>query len=160
MLTNTRLYPALLMLAGAGALATAYTAQYGYDLEPCILCLYQRVPFAIAAVLGIVGLWRPQWLAGIFALAVATFAINAGIAVYHVGVEQHWWASAVGCAGTLPTQVSPTDLMASLNTKPPKACDEVDWTVLGISMASWNVVFSGGLAVASAYVLKVRKWEH
>lgn len=157
--SSQRLYPALLILVGAGSLSVAYTAQFGFDLEPCILCLYQRVPFAIAVVLGAVGLWRPQWLATVFALAVATFAVNSGIAVYHTGVEQHWWASAVGCGGTLANNVSTADLMASLNTKPPKSCDSIDWTFLGISMASWNVVFSGGLAGLSAYVLKTRKWE-
>jgi len=158
-MTNTRLYPILLILVGAGALATAFTAQFGFGLEPCVLCLYQRVPFAIALVLGAVGLWRPQDLAIIFALAAAAFAINCGIAVYHVGVEQHWWASAVGCGGKLVTQASVADLMASLHTKPPKSCDTVDWTMFGISIAGWNIVFSAGLALASFYVLRTRKWE-
>ena len=45
---NKRLYPALLILVGVGSLGAAYTAQFGFDLEPCVLCLYQRVPFAIA----------------------------------------------------------------------------------------------------------------
>lgn len=158
-MTNTRLYPALLILVGAGALATAFTAQFGFGLEPCELCLYQRVPFAIAIVLGAVGLWRPQDLTAVFSLAVAAFAVNSGIAVYHVGVEQHWWASAVGCGGKLVTQASVADLMASLNTKPAKSCDAVDWTMFGISMAGWNIVFSAGLALASLYVLRTRKWE-
>ena len=158
-MNTIRLYPAALFLVGVGALVTAYTAQFGFNLEPCVLCLYQRVPFAISIVLGLIGLWRPQWLGAVFALAVAAFAINAGIAVYHVGVEQHWWASAVGCGGTLPTQVSVADLMASLERKPPKSCDAVDWTRFGISMAGWNIIYSSGLAAASAYVLRTRKWE-
>lgn len=160
MLSSPRLYPALLILVGTSSLAFAYTAQFGFDLEPCILCLYQRVPFAAAIVLGVIGLIRPQWLVAVFALAVAAFAINSGIAVYHVGVEQHWWVSAAGCgASETLGQVSTTDLLASLNTKPPKPCDAVDWTFLGLSMATWNIVFSGGLAAISAYVLKTRKWE-
>ena len=158
-MTNTRLYPALLILVGVGALTAAFTAQFVFGLEPCVLCLYQRVPFAISIVLGAIGLWRPRYLAAMFALAVAAFAINAGIAVYHVGVEQHWWASAVGCGGKLVTQASVADLMTSLNTKPAKACDAVDWTMFGISMAGWNIVFSAGLAFASLYVLRTRKWE-
>lgn len=154
-----RIYPAFLIIVGAGSLAVAFTAQYGFDLEPCILCLYQRVPFAVAIALGGVGLWRPQWLGAVFALAIATFAINSAIAVYHTGVEQHWWVSAAGCGGDLSTQVSTTDLLAALDSKPPKRCDEIDWTILGISIANWNVLYSGGLAAISAYVLKTRKWE-
>lgn len=156
-MSDMRLYPALLIAVGLGALATAYTAQYGFGLEPCILCLYQRVPFAIAAVLGIAGLMYPQTLAAVFALAALAFGVNSAIAVYHVGVEQHWWASAV-CGGHLATQINTQDLLAALDSKPEKSCDAVDWTFLGISMAGWNVVFSGALAGLSAYVLKTRKW--
>ncbi|MBL4614473.1 MAG: disulfide bond formation protein B, partial [Magnetovibrio sp.] len=107
MLSSPRLYPALLILAGATSLAFAYAAQFGFDLEPCILCLYQRVPFAVAIILGLIGLLKPQWLVMVFTLAITAFAINCGIAVYHVGVEQHWWVSAAGCGadGQL-TQVS------------------------------------------------------
>jgi len=158
-MTKARLYPALLIAVGAGSLAFAYTAQYGFGLEPCILCLVQRVPFAIVAVLGAIGLVRPDLLAWVFALAATAFAVNSGIAVYHVGVEQHWWASAV-CGGSLSAQVSTADLLAALDTKPEKSCDVVDWTFLGISMASWNVVFSALLAGLSAYVLKNRMWEN
>ncbi|HEY9080099.1 disulfide bond formation protein B [Magnetovibrio sp.] len=156
---NIHLYPTFLILVGVGSLAAAYTAQYGFDLEPCVLCLYQRVPFAVAIVLGFVGLLRPRWLGVVFVLAAAVFAINGAIAFYHVGVEQHWWSSAVGCGGKLPTQVSTADLLASLERKAPKSCDAVDWTMLGISMAGWNILFSNGLALASLYVLRTRKWE-
>lgn len=156
-MTSQRLYPTLLILVGATSLAMAYIAQYGFDLEPCILCLYQRVPFAIAAGLGIIGLWKPEWLAPVFALAALAFAVNAGIAVYHVGVEQHWWISS--CSAVSMERLSGADLLASLQTKQPKACDEVEWKLLGVSIATWNVVFSSVLAVASAYVLKTRTWE-
>lgn len=161
MLTPLRLYPALLMAIGLGSLVFAWTAQYGFDLEPCILCLYQRVPFGVVALLGLVGLIRPQWLLVIFALATAAFAINSGIAFYHFGVEQHWWISAAGCGGgDVPKQLSAADILANLDAAPPpKPCDAVDWTFLGVSMAGWNIVFSGGLAIAAGIVTKTRKWE-
>lgn len=160
MLTDPRLYPALLFLIGAGALAMAYTAQYGFGLEPCILCLYQRIPYAVVALLGAVGLAGPRWLVPVFALAVLTFAGGGVLAFYHVGVEQHWWASVAGCGGgPTPATVSAADLLATLQTKQPKACDEVDWTILGVSMAGWNVLFSTLYAGLCAYVLKARPWN-
>lgn len=160
MMKPLRLYPIALMSIGMGSLAFAFTAQYGFNLEPCILCLYQRIPFAIVAILGGIGYYRPQWLAPLFAMATAAFAINSAIAFYHFGVEQHWWVSAAGCGGgNVNTVNSAADILASLDKPQPKACDAVDWTFLGVSMAGWNIVFSGGLAVVSAYVLKTRKWE-
>lgn len=137
-----RLYPALLAAVGAGALVMAYAAQYGFDLEPCVLCLYQRVPYAILVLLGFIGLRWTATVPSVLQLAGGVFAAGAALAVYHFGVEQHWWASATGCTGAVNADVSTEDLMKAMATKPPKACDAVDWTLLGVSMAGWNVVFS------------------
>ena len=151
---QTRLFPTLLAAVGAGALAIAYVAQFGFGLEPCVLCLYQRIPYALVAILGFVGLKHPQWLKPLLMLAVLVFIAGASIAFYHVGVEQHWWASATGCTGGgLSTTVTTADFLKSLETPSPKPCDAVDWTVLGVSMAGWNVVFSIFAAGACAYAL-------
>lgn len=39
----------------AFALSMAFTAQYIFGLEPCILCLYQRIPYALVIALGLTG---------------------------------------------------------------------------------------------------------
>ncbi|MGK4422598.1 disulfide bond formation protein B, partial [Klebsiella pneumoniae] len=50
----------LIFLSAAGSLAFAFTMQYGFDVEPCVLCLWQRVPFAVAACLALTAaLWKP-----------------------------------------------------------------------------------------------------
>ena len=41
------------MLASAGALTTALIAQYGFGFEPCVLCSYQRIPYAVVLVFGL-----------------------------------------------------------------------------------------------------------
>ncbi|HEY9164284.1 MAG TPA: disulfide bond formation protein B, partial [Magnetovibrio sp.] len=66
----TRHFPALLAAVGAGALVMAYVAQYGFDLEPCILCLYQRIPYALVAILGFAGMRWPHLVRPLFAIAV------------------------------------------------------------------------------------------
>lgn len=150
----THRYPQVLAAVGAGALAMAYVAQYVFGLEPCILCLYQRIPYAVVAILGFIGMMRPYALRPVLMAAAAVFLAGAALAFYHVGVEQHWWASATGCSGgNLSTTVTPADLMKSLETAPPKPCDAVDWTVLGVSMAGWNVVFSLFAAGACVFAL-------
>jgi len=138
-----------LVLAGVAPLAIAYYSQIFQGAEPCILCLYQRVPFAIVIVLGLIGIFRPALAPKMAILAGCAFAIGAGIASYHVGVEQHWWASAASCGGGLSGEVSIADLQQQLTMKPAKACDEIDWTLFGISMATYNVAYSSVLAVIS-----------
>lgn len=144
--TRPTVAAALLLAAALVALSGALVAQYAGGLQPCPLCLYQRVPFAAGAALAILALVStPRTQSVALALAGAGFVANAGIALYHVGVENHWWASAV-CGGGPPAIATIEDLRQALTRPPPKACDTVDWTLFGISMAGYNIVVSSGLA--------------
>ncbi len=138
--------PAFLVLAGAGPLAIAYYAQFFQAAEPCILCLYQRVPFALITVAGLVAWFRPTLAPLMGMLAGVLFLSGMGIAIYHVGVEQHWWVSS--CTGALPTEMSIADFQKQLLV-PEKACDDIDWTLFGVSMATYNVAYSLMLALIS-----------
>ena len=154
-----RLYPLLMLGTSAAALASAYIAQYVFGLEPCILCLYQRIPFALAIILAGVALFRPDAAKIIMALMIALFAFEGALAFYHVGVEQHWWAAATGCSQAGEISNSPAEMLKNLQKSIPKPCDEVDWTILGISMAAWNVLFSGCLAGLALFGLNRIKRE-
>lgn len=147
-----RLMPKLILAASLGALATAYAAEYGFDLEPCVLCLYQRGPYGLAAGFAAVLLMRPGGVgrdALVVVLCGLIFLGGAGLAFYHVGVENHWWVSVAACGGAGPVAgLTSEDLQAQLLQKPPKPCDAVDWTFLGLSMASYNVAVSLALAAA------------
>lgn len=136
-------YPWVLALIGVGALVMAYTAEYVFGLEPCNLCLAQRVPYVAIALIGWVGIRRPHWMSAgnLTACAGFVFLIGAVIAIYHVGVEQHWWVSAAGCGGEAGAQVTVDQFQQMLQQKPAKPCDEVDWTLFGVSMASYNAFF-------------------
>ncbi|NQV82173.1 MAG: disulfide bond formation protein B [Rhodospirillales bacterium] len=145
------LVPFGIFAASAAALINAYIAQYVFDLQPCILCLYQRVPYAIAGVLGGAALFVPGVRLWAVRLAGLVFLVGGGIAFYHVGVEQHWWASAAACGsaggGDGPATVEELRQLL-LSAKPVKPCDQVDWTLFGLSMATYNV----GLSLALAFM--------
>ncbi len=132
------------------ALATAFVAQYGFGLKPCILCVTQRVPFAVAGALAGVALLRSMGEKVrrlLMVVAGLAFLINAGIAVYHVGVEQKWWVS--GCAASADKAVDVNDLTAMMSQPVEARCDEPAWAFHGITMAAMNIVFSGGLALVT-----------
>ncbi len=139
-----RIFPAFLIIVGVSALIMAYTAEYAFGLEPCNLCLLQRIPYVLIAVVGWMGIKHPEWVSpgNLTAIAGMIFFAGAVLAVYHVGVEQHVWQSAAGCGGEAGAQVSANQLLQALQDKPPKPCDEVDWTLFGVSMATYNAFFS------------------
>ena len=142
-----RLVPLAIMAASLGALGTAYAAEIAFGLEPCRLCLYQRAPYAAAGILAILMFGLPRrTLATAVALSAGVFLAGAGIALHHVGVEQHWWQSAAACGGAPGLPASTDELLASLTPEPP--CDVPAWTLFGVSMAGYNLAASTTLAVA------------
>ncbi len=149
-----RAAPALVLAASVGALGAAYFFQYAIGLQPCILCLYQRLPYAATIALGLVavghalaGKPRPvRWLLGLCAIA---FAIGGAIAAFHVGVEQQWWRGTAECTGAGIDATTVDALRAQLMAAPVVRCDEVQWSLLGVSMAGYNVLMSLGLAAFS-----------
>jgi len=155
-----RLVPLGILAACVVSLTTAYIAQYVFDLEPCILCLYQRVPFFFNGLLAVLLLFsslRGNWRTWLVVLCALAFFVNSGIAFYHVGVEQHWWASAAGCGGGLPTEMTIESMQKDLLKPRIKPCDEVDFHFLGISMATYNVAYSLGLGLATLIGLRLMK---
>lgn len=147
---SARLFLMLILATSLAALAAAFAGQYVFGLEPCVLCLWQRVPFAAAAAIAALGLvgWSRRRPVLPIALAAAVFAIGAAIAFFHVGVQQHWWSSVAGCGGVPVSGMSVEDLSTAALAHPPKPCDVVDWRLLGLSLAGWNTVISTALTAA------------
>jgi len=149
--------PIALLLAAASAaiLAAAFAFQYLGGLQPCELCIWQRWPYGVAIGLGLATAaaarrGRAGLIAALFALLAVTFAVDAGIAAYHVGVEQHWWAGTAACGGNLDMRgASVEELRRALMAQPVVRCDEVAWSLLGISMAGYNFLAATALAVVA-----------
>src|ERR1700757_599749 len=99
-LSQTR--PAVLaaaVIAGVGAatILGAYFFQYVLGLPPCPLCLEQRIAYYVSIPLAIVlgfaaarNAPRPLLAAG-FAVIALAMLYNAGLGLFHAGVEWRWW---------------------------------------------------------------------
>jgi len=136
----------LVLAAAAGSallLAGAFFFQMlGY--APCKLCLWQRWPHGAAIVVGclalLTGRRRIAWLGALAALTAG------GLGVYHSGVEQGWWLGPTTCTSGDALSGSAEDLLGRIMTAPLVRCDEIAWTLAGLSMASWNAILSFALA--------------
>lgn len=142
--------PVALLLISVGSLGFAFYAQYVQKLLPCVLCLYQRVPFYVVAGLAVVALLLirfPGAARMVVYLCAATFAVGTAIAFYHVGVQELWWEGPAMCGGVQSGAASLADLKAQLMAQPIIRCDKIDWTLFGITMPTVNVFFSAALTV-------------
>jgi len=135
------------LIAGAAlsALIFVYVMQYGFGLQPCVLCLWQRLPYALALIASFAALlWQPygRQTTLLLALCALIFAVGAGLAFYHSGIERHWWAGTAGCTSQPLTANSAEDLRRQLLQTPVAHCDQITWRLFGLSMANWNVLLS------------------
>ena len=155
---DARLPLILVVGVSLGALGTALASQYWGGLEPCVLCVYQRYVYVAALAVGVAGLALGRRGAlGRMAmlLAALVFLTGFGIAAFHVGVEQQWWRGTAGChAPTLDPNASIEALREQLLNQRFVPCDEIPWSLFGISMAGYNALASLGLAVASLWVVR------
>ncbi|WP_374379966.1 disulfide bond formation protein B [Dongia sp.] len=133
------------------ALCAAWLAQYGFGLAPCHLCLWQRGAYwaAIAVSIGAIAVGtrsklRP-WLVALIGLI---FLAGAGIALFHVGVEQQWWQGSEACVGGT-AGLSGADLEAAIMNAPVTRCDEIAFELFGVSMAGYNFMLYLALAAFS-----------
>lgn len=148
-------FPALLIIAAsAGALIFALLLQYGFQVLPCQLCLWQRGPFALLIVLGVAAaVVRPygRFTVSVFWVCALLLLANAGIAVFHSGVERHWWEFHSSCTGGALEKLDSLEAMRlQLLATPVVRCDEIAWSLFGLSMANFNVVYSLMLAMVAA----------
>jgi len=145
---------AFVAAAAAAALLGALALQYLGGYRPCTLCIYERYPYLLVVVAGMAGLWlrRPR---PALALAALALAVNLGLAAYHVGVEEGWFALPETCAA-VGRATTVEELKAQLLAAPAR-CDQVPLTVAGLSLAAWNGVLAAALLAAALAALLVRR---
>ena len=137
-------------LGSIALLGGAYYFEHVVGLVPCDMCLWQRHPHMLAILAGLLTiplLVEPK-VALVFALAaVMALFVTSGLGVYHAGVEQHWWQGPQNCTGRVPAGLTAEELKQYLMNARMVRCDEIPWKMWNISMAGWNAILSGTLAI-------------
>jgi disulfide bond formation protein DsbB len=151
-LSNSRWFAALGCVICIGLIAFALYLQYGEHLEPCPLCMMQRIAFAVLAVGFFIMALHAPGRTGALVYAVLLFVTSAtgiGLASRHVWLQ--WFPP--------PVSVCDADLFFQLQRFPWLAvvqkalratgdCAKVDWTLFGLSIAQWSWLWFVALTVA------------
>ncbi len=150
----------LLTLGAFAALGGAWFFQFVVNLPPCPLCYQQRIPYWIAMALGIAALVVPGRLGAVLVGAgVISVMVSGGIGVYHAGIEYGFWPGPQTCSG-MDLNAAPDSIaamQAMLNSdQAVVTCDKPAWTLFGISLAGFNVLYAAVLASAAATLWMAR----
>jgi disulfide bond formation protein DsbB len=145
----------LVLFAAVAVILTALAFEHIGGYSPCPLCLQQRYAYYAAIPLLFLALVlvvadRCALAAVLFLAVAAGFLANAGLGVFHAGVEWKFWAGPDTCAAT-PQSLSTSagDLLKRLETARVVRCDEAPWRFADLSFAGWNVVTSLLLALGA-----------
>ena len=142
------------VLASGTALAIAHGAETWAGLVPCALCLVERWPYRVTAILGLAAAVLPAaYRRPALALLALTMLAGAAAAAVHVGVESGWWPSPLPqCAAPKFAGGSIAERLAAMPAVPSKPCDEPTYLVPGLplSMAMMNLIFATLLTAIAA----------
>jgi protein dithiol:quinone oxidoreductase len=137
-------------------LGYAWYVQAMLHLEPCPLCIFQRVGVAAAAVLFLLAaLHDPRrWGAPVYGvlLVVAALATMA-VAARHLWIQHLPDGEVPACGATLSymLEVFPvSDVIRKVLTGSGE-CARVTWSFLGLSMPGWVLLAAAGLGVLGAW---------
>ncbi|MEZ5844535.1 MAG: disulfide bond formation protein B [Hyphomicrobiaceae bacterium] len=145
-----------LFVATATILAALASEHIG-GYAPCPLCLMQRWAYYAGIPLLFLGLvlvsaGQRGLAATVFFVVALAFLANAGLAVFHAGVEWKFWPGPDTCAGNAMAPLTGSagqGVLGGLNDVRVIRCDEAPFRVLGLSMAGWNAIVCLALMVGA-----------
>ncbi len=141
---------ALGLLACMGLLGYAWYAQRVLGLEPCPLCIFQRIGVAFIGLLYLAAaLHAPRGRgAWIYAVLLALAAlVTMGVSARHLWIQHLPEGSVPACGASLSYMLQifdVTDVIRKVLSGSGE-CAKVTWTLFGLSMPGWVMVAAAAL---------------
>jgi disulfide bond formation protein DsbB len=142
----------------AALMAWALYLQYGLGLDPCPLCVFQRIAvIATGAICLVAAFHGPGRRGAIFYgfLMAITAGIGAATAAWHVWIQGQPKGSVPACGMGLDYMLETLPLTDVISRvfKGSGECAQQGWLLLGLAIPAWTLVFfvamvAGALALA------------
>ncbi len=153
MLLNIKKYYFLLIFTISTIIIVgAYVLEYFYNFPPCKLCIYQRIPYFLILLVCSTSFfmeYRNIHFYAIFFLLFSSFLI----ASFHSLVERGLVKYDSGCSSSTNDFDSIEDLRTHLESVALTKCDEIIFSVLGLSLANINSLISFSLVLFNIYFI-------
>lgn len=133
----------LLLMSALALEGTALYFQHGMGLQPCVMCIYERVAILGIAFSGLFGLLYPSaMILRLIALVIGLGSTIKGLSITlsHLDLQLHPapWKQCSAFAEFPETL--PLDKWFPYFFQPHGSCREISWQFLGFSMVQWLVV--------------------
>lgn len=141
----------------AGMMGFALYAQYVWSMEPCPLCIFQRVALlALGLVFLLAGLHSAGRMGrSLYAVLVAAAALaGIGVAGRHVWLQNLPADQVPACGPGLDFMMGTFPFMEVLEMvlSGSGECAEVSWRFLGLTMPAWTLLWFVALGVWGVWI--------
>ncbi|NCF45340.1 MAG: disulfide bond formation protein B [Proteobacteria bacterium] len=159
---ETERWGALVCLIAGGILCVGLVVEFALGLQPCPLCMMQRIWFALAGIVAFIGLaHNPRW--GIYPLLSALCAIiGGGFAVRQLWLQSLPADQVPSCGQSLEYMISdvveygaPIGQLLAKMTSGTGDCAVVHDVIPLLSIAGWALL--GFVVVLAASVMQLRQ---
>ena len=137
------------------SLIAALYVEYILGFKPCILCIYQRIPYAIAILISLTAFLIGNRNILLIILGL-TFLAGILLSGYHVSIEKGIIEPLFSCTGENIKSLEKEEILKSLNNIQPD-CKDVDFSLFGVSLATLNFIISFVLTIVIVYIFKYAK---
>ena len=127
------------------SLVIAYISEYFFEIQPCKLCIYQRIPYIIITIIVVIDLTKlfKKLFSKIISLIIEILLIvNFSIAIFHYGIEKRFFKFQSGCVNNLNNAGNFEDYKKMLVNQDYVLWDQVSYEFLGVSKNIWNIVYT------------------
>ena len=131
------------------ALISAYFIEYILGYQPCILCIYERIPYFLAILIILINYKYDKLEKYLILLMTIIFFIATILSLYHLGIEQGFIQESLLCdIGTGANIINKDEILKQLQQKS-ISCKDVTFKIFGLSLTSYNIIICLLLTVSS-----------
>ncbi len=142
-----------LMILSAVILSTVYLIEIYLELPPCKLCIYQRVPYFFSLIICLFSFFLTNKKYLIYILFFV-FTMSMIVSFYHSLVERGLINFEIGCTSMNQDFSNIDDLKKYLDEVPIAKCDEILFSVFGLSLANINFLISFLINLLNLYFFR------
>ena len=137
----------LILIFSIFALITAYFIQYVLEHQPCNLCLLERIPYITVIMIISLCLFFKKFEKFSLITLSFIFFIATLISFYHFGIEQGFIDESLVCNLNNEEKILTTEELLKELSKKSISCRDVTFRIMGISLATINIIISLVLSV-------------
>lgn len=143
-----------------GVLGMAYVMEHFFGVRPCQMCLYERNVFMVAGGAALLSFFLLPARLQYYALITLGLIFLGGtiLAGYHVAIQHHLVNLPNFCAVNDFDAFDSVEALREQMLKTPLVrCDQVTWSLFGLSLAAYNALLSLILAIGCWTWVKAQK---